>query len=222
MLKRKFHWIIISLIFINLFILWYVTHHMQVTEKWSFGGNEALDLTIVISEYESFDNNIYDTVNSIAKRLRKVKIIIVSSTIPYPYINLPSKNAQFVRTEFDPRQPAYLSDPLHYINSRYILILPDAIRFTWKIPLSDILRKHKKIQKKTKYVSIFPIESIITQCCGIDIDLKIWSLKYTNNEDLLSCDDFRKPVAILTEKSILSNLTDPFMKPFYESFFIQL
>ena len=52
--------------------------------------------------------------------------------------------------------------------------------------------------------------------------MKIWSLKYVINEDLLSCDDFRKPVAILTEKSILSNLTDPFMKPFYESFFIQL
>ena len=222
MLKRYFHWIIISLIFINLFILWYVTHHMQVLDKWSFGDKEDLDLTIVISDYESFDNNIHDTVNSMAKRFQNVKIIIVSSTIPYPYISLPSKNAQFVRTEFDPRQPAYLSDPLHYINSRYVLILPDAIRFTWEITLSDILLKHKKIRKKAKSVSIFPIQSVITECCVIDIDLKIWSLKYVTNEDLLSCDDFREPVAILTEKSILSNLTDPFMKPFYESFFIQL
>ena len=40
---------------------------MQVVDKWSFGGKEALDLTIVISEYESFENNIHDTVNNMAK-----------------------------------------------------------------------------------------------------------------------------------------------------------
>ncbi|XP_012554552.1 ribitol 5-phosphate transferase FKRP [Hydra vulgaris] len=195
---------------ICLITLWFVFFYSNQKKT------EYLDLTIVIPEFEHFDHNVVETINSIIPFYPDLKILVISSTVPYPYFKLPGYNSQFVIRKKDPRKAGYLSDPFYYINTKYMLVIPDGSRID--IGLNELLEKFKQQSKK---VFVLPISTVLSSCNLMEVDLKKWTLKYFEKKKVESCDSFNRQVALLFERSAISNFSDPFLLPFFESFFIQ-
>ena len=206
---KKSHFIFLCF---GLFILWFLVHMFYINQK----STETLDLTIVIPEFEHFDHNIVETISSIIAFYPDVKILVVSSSVPYPFFKLPGGNSQFVIRKKDPRIPGYLSDPFHYINTKYILAIPDGSRID--INLHELLERFREISEP---IMVLPITSVLSSCNSMEVDFKKWTLKYFKKERAESCDSFNRQVVLLFEKSVISNFSDAFHLPFFDSFFIQ-
>ena len=205
------------LVFVNLILLWYFTHIQKEYHEPVIV--DKLDVTIVIPEFENFDNNIFETVNKLSELYPDLNIIVISETLPYPYINFNSRKSIFVIRTHEPTAPRYLSDPLHFIKTKYVLVVPDGIRIQEKGNLEELIWKIRQSQKISILAS--PIQQFPFLCTVVDIDLKRWSLKYFNDPKTKHCDSFVNKITLLFRTDILLNFTEVFSSPFHESFYIQ-
>jgi len=213
-------YLIIVLIFFNLIILWYYTHvydgiPTEVTTDVRFN-----DVTIVITEFEHFENNILETLHHITHLHPHINIVVLSPTYPYPYINIENKNVKLVRTNIDLSRPKKYTDPLYYIKTKYVLIIPDSTRIHKNVSISHLLSHYKNMAVENQ-IMVLPILRDIHQCVTFDLDLKTWSLKYFTQENIVKCDSFSNQVVLLLKTHMLHQMSEAFMSPFYESFYIQ-
>lgn len=211
----KCHILLIVLILFNLALMWYFTHvqnDIPVSDKPPHN-----DVTIVIPFFESFENDVRSSVNQIRSLYPNVKILVLSDRIPYPYFNLPS-NVHLVVQSFDARYPKHLSNPMSYIKTEYILVVPDGIRIK-KNSLDGLIWQLK--EQHDKPILVASVITPITSCYLLDISLERWKLKYSISRQLNLCNAFNNDVAVLFTKQLVKNFSEVFDKPFYESFFIQ-
>lgn len=213
---RKCHLFMLALVVSNLFLLWYMTHVEE--QKVVIPDRGQADVTIIIPEFEHFDNDIEETVRSAASLYSRATILVLSDTVPYPFLHLPAKLAKFVIPASNPTMPNYQSNPFYFIKTDYILVLPDGVRLKDEGVLEDLVWKLKETANQN--VLVVPITSQL--CTSIEVNLKLWSLRYAYVEaDKNLCEALAGDVLILFHKNIVQNFTEIFKPPFYESFYIQ-
>lgn len=94
-------------------------------------------VTIVIRQFENFENDVTSMVESVLNSFPEIPILIVCDDLPYPplelnFVNESMKNVKLIglRPEFN--KSFEERNPLFYIRTKFVLFLPDATRLSTK------------------------------------------------------------------------------------------
>ncbi|KAK1128913.1 hypothetical protein K0M31_020049 [Melipona bicolor] len=177
-------------------------------------------VTVVIRQFETFENDVTSTVESVLTFFPTIPILIVSNELPYPPLELDFANESMQNVKLINLQPEFNKsyderNPLFYIRTKYVLFLPDGSRFSTK----QIMQETVSHATKLGVVSV-PVGSVTLNCVNIDLKVREWSLKFsytTGNE----CDGINGKHATMLETKLLKKLTDPFLLPFTDALYIQ-
>lgn len=101
-------------------------------------------VTVVIRQFESFENNIATTVRSVLNAFPVMTIIIVCDDILYPPLELNFKNDSMKNVHLINLQPSFNKsfderNPLTYIRTKYVLFLPDSTKLLTKQTLQVLI-----------------------------------------------------------------------------------
>lgn len=219
-MKSKTLYGLLSLVVLNCIVLWvFLNTEKKLNSDRKQTLEEKLDVTIVIPEFEHFDNDITATVQSIATSYPTLPILVLSDGIPYPYPKLSTGLARYVFTSNNPTIPRQMSDPFNFIKSKYVLLVPDGSRII-ENSIEKIVWSLKTSKDST--ILVAPISNEPIACKLINLDLKLWTLKYTTNTDIKGrCEYVVNDAAYLLEARMFQNFSEVFVPPFHESFFIQ-
>ena len=208
--NKVIYFILVILLILNLIFYWNFTKNQLEIKP---PDSNDFRFTVVIPYFESFDHDLQKTVKSITSAYPHIKILILSNKVPYPYPKLNYDSVKFVYSQSNPAVPRSHSDPLMYIDTEYILVVPDGIR----VKQNSVEDLHVKFSSKFN-IAVAPIDR--AKCLSVEFDVKRWSLTYAGEYDHDKCSFIDRSV-LLFHKNILSNFSETFAQPFYESFFIQ-
>lgn len=177
-------------------------------------------VTVVIREFETFENDVTSTVESILNFFPTIPILIISNELPYPPLELDFANESMQNVKLINLQPEFNKsyderNPLFYVRTKFVLFLPDGSRLSTK----QIIQETVSQATKLGIVSV-PVGSVTLNCINIDLKVKEWSVKFsytTGNE----CDGVNGKHATMLETKLLKKLTDPFLLPFTDALYIQ-
>lgn len=176
-------------------------------------------LTIIIIDFENVHNDLENTIRSACKLINTLHIIIFTNRL-YPSLNQAFKhqfncNLDIIETEQQPLKSVLDSRLEYHIKTKYSFIIPD---FTIIKSLSGL---RDLINEKSDHVHVFPLTRHY-HCFNLDVDLRNWTLKYTQEEEQSQCSDYvQESSAFLMKTSIFLKLSKPFTKPFKESLFLE-
>lgn len=108
-------------------------------------------VTIVIRQFESFENDVASMVESVLNSFPTIPILIVCDELPYPpldldFANESMRNVRLISLQPDFNKSFQARNPLFYIRTKYVLFLPDATRLSTK---QVIEVKHLYLYKET-------------------------------------------------------------------------
>lgn len=92
-------------------------------------------VTVVIRQFETFENDVVATVESVLNVFPTVTILIVSDQLPYPPLGLNLNNSSMQNVRLINLQPGFNTtyeqrDPMFYIRTKFVVFLPDATQLT--------------------------------------------------------------------------------------------
>ncbi|XP_015434624.1 PREDICTED: fukutin-related protein [Dufourea novaeangliae] len=177
-------------------------------------------VTVVIRQFETFENDVASTVESVFDLFPSIPILIVCNQLPYPPLELDFSNDSMRNVKLISLQPDFNTsyderNPLFYVRTKYVLFLPDASRLSTKEVIQEIVSHVAKLG-----IVIVPIGKVTLTCISIDLKLREWSLKFSQMEGT-ECDSVKGKHATMIETKLLRKLTDPFLLPFTEALYIQ-
>ncbi|XP_043477314.1 fukutin-related protein [Leptopilina heterotoma] len=176
-------------------------------------------VTVVIRQFETFENDVASTVESILNSFPIIQILIVCDELPYPPLELNlsnnTQNLRLVNLQPDFNKSFDERNPLFYVRTKFILIVPDSTRISSKHMLQDMIN----------HVTKFGMTSVAVgknslSCLNMGLKIKEWSLKIQNVGGTI-CDAVIGRHVIMLETSLLKKLSDPFMLPFTDSIYLQ-
>ncbi|XP_033194838.2 ribitol 5-phosphate transferase FKRP [Bombus vancouverensis nearcticus] len=177
-------------------------------------------VTVVIRQFETFENDVTSTVESVLSLFPTIPILIVSNELPYPPLELDFANESMQNVKLVNLQPEFNKsyderNPLFYIRTKYVLFLPDGSRLSTKRSMEET------VSQTTKLGAVgVPVGSITLNCVNIDLKVKEWSLKFSYTMGT-ECDGINGKHATMLETKLLRKLTDPFLLPFTDALYIQ-
>lgn len=94
-------------------------------------------VTVVIRQFENFENDIATTVKLILNSFPAITIVIVCDEFLYPPIELDFTNESLKNVHLVNLQPSFnrsydQRNPLTYVHTKYVVFLPDATRLVTK------------------------------------------------------------------------------------------
>ncbi|XP_028411056.1 fukutin-related protein-like isoform X2 [Dendronephthya gigantea] len=185
--------------------------HKQGRPK-SIGGK----FTVVIIEFEEFENDIPNTVDSILNLFPDVNILIVSKKLPYPPVDVSQDNVKVVVRDQASSDPKKWGDPSFYIKTKYVLLIPDSVRLHNGKKLKNF--NYEKLNTiDGARIAAFPVGSNY-QCSKLKVDYRHWTMSYTDKTYDGVCDAISgtSKVVLLLQSSHLANLSEPFLRPYPE------
>lgn len=177
-------------------------------------------IAIVIREFEVFENDISDTVQSILNILPNVKIYIICDHIPYPPIQIIDKyqkNIEIIVLKPSINKPRSFHEPFNLIDKDHILIFPDAVRLQNVTQIYKMLEYH---YHNPHNIIAYPIKNEKFDCFSLNISLRHWTMKYGKKSGTY-CNAVQGKHIMLLTKSVLMQFGFPFSKPFTTSIYIQ-
>ena len=189
-------------------------------------------MTVIIIEFEFFDNDLTESLRSIC-RLSSVTVLVISQTPIYPPVKRPNDcDIRFIDNSFHMKRTSIDSRIESHINSEYVLVVPDSVRIVSDHSVFDSIESLKQLNpndRTDRTALVIPLTlpseewvSYQSKCIAINFDVKRWTLRYSRRHDSNSCDAFEgNDFAVLAKKSDLLQLNSPFIRPFIQSFYIQ-
>lgn len=94
-------------------------------------------VTIVIRQFEHFENDVAFMVESVLNSFPGIPILIVCDELPYPpleldFANESMKNVKLISLKPEFNKSSEERNPLFYIRTKFVLFLPDATRLSNK------------------------------------------------------------------------------------------
>lgn len=94
-------------------------------------------VTVVIRQFESFENDVATTVRFVLNSFPTMTIVIVCDEFLYPPLELDFNNESLRNVHLVNLQPNFNRsleerDPLNYVHTKYVVFLPDATRLITK------------------------------------------------------------------------------------------
>ncbi|XP_002734292.1 ribitol 5-phosphate transferase FKRP-like [Saccoglossus kowalevskii] len=187
-------------------------------------------VTVVFREYEDFDNLIPKSVESILRTFSRLNILIVADSQPYPPLKLPTESretVQLVTLAAEPDQPPSHSNPERFINTEYVLFLPDGVILTPYV-LEKMIDKFESINfidNKIRLIAVKIVnrnsDELQHSCFSLKVNLQKWM---TQSDYIMTsniCDSVSGSHAVLIRSSDLHNLSYPYTRPISQSLYLQ-
>lgn len=199
----------------------------QVGQQWSvkeytpgkhvMGRNRLEDLVVIIREFETFDNDVSETVESVLSACGGVcRVLVVSDETIYPPLHLPKQVKSLVLTpgllHHRPHLPDFLT------NTKYVLILPDGARCSSRMQMHDLI--HLLDTGDWQVVAVGVGGSPLT-CHRYTLDIQAWTLSIAPAPQSEACDAISGRAAILMQVGDFLKLTHPLARPIPVSIGIQ-
>ncbi|XP_061452761.1 ribitol 5-phosphate transferase FKRP isoform X2 [Rhineura floridana] len=225
--------VLAAAIAINLLILYYISRlqqrvlhrhrdHLHPSSHQPQGSLRS-GMTILIREFEDFENYVPDIVRFFVKQKPELPVVVAADRLPYPPMVLPSTpNVQIVILKPSPDQPAHLFRPETYVKTEYVALVPDGVRMDSTYQLEQMLEEFKVSQGKVEMVAA-PVHSLAPlQCLNLKVSLKEWTAEYmVASPSSKLCTALKGEAILLLRTKDLFNLSMPLAKPLMTSLFIQ-
>lgn len=183
---------------------------------------ELQEVTIVIREFEDFENSLIEDILHYKTILGDfVNILIVADKQPYPPLRLNlTAYVKLINLNFDINRPALSLHTRSIISTQYVLILQDGCRIANLSNLRSCVQQFSS-QNLVKAYAIQTGGNKLS-CPGMEIDRKRWTVRiedFTGVEGL--CDFVSGDQAILIKSSDLEQLPSPFSRPLQNALYFQ-
>ncbi|XP_044291445.1 fukutin-related protein isoform X2 [Varanus komodoensis] len=218
---------------INLLILYYISQLQQRIlhlhrDRAQLGSRQPLGLlrpgvTILIREFEDFENYVPDVVRSFLKQSPELPVVVVADRLPYPPLLLPrTANIQVVLLRPTPDQAAVVFRPENYVRTEHVALVPDGAKADATSQLERMLEEFKSSQGKAEMVAA-PVNSLAPlQCLNLRVSLKEWTAEYAEAPSPSKlCAALKGQAVLLLRTKDLFNLSMPLAKPLLTSLFVQ-
>ncbi|XP_072942857.1 ribitol 5-phosphate transferase FKRP [Epargyreus clarus] len=176
--------------------------------------------TVVFRQFEEFENDIADSVQTLVTALPNIPIVILCQSKQYPPFqfsvsNETLRNVRVVSLELKLDASPRDLNPLTHILTEYVMIVPDSIRVT---------RRSLQIPSNSKELKNHPIAIGVGNsrlvCQQVTWNYADWTLQYTKEAGKL-CDAVSGQHALIIKTSLLQSLPQPFAFPFPEALYLQ-
>lgn len=180
-------------------------------------------LTVIIRDFELYENDITLTVKSFLNVFPNVQILVLSDGLPYPPLELSFWNSTVKNVKVINLTPnlnyAYIEQyPLVYVKTKYVLFVPDSTRLsnrqTLQLMLLELLNSPESI-----IAAPFNLKSSLN-CLQVNLSIREWTLKYEALKNQI-CDAVMGKHVIMLETDVLKRLSNAFMLPFPQSLYLQ-
>ncbi|EDO43590.1 predicted protein [Nematostella vectensis] len=183
-------------------------------------------VTVLILEFEDFENDVVRTIQSILHVFPKIRVIVLAQHRPYPPLDFPDDNVKLVIQETSPEQRQSVGRPESYISTPYVIFVPDGSRLKSPNIFLFMLSSLKESEKTNSKIIAVPVENrFYVECHTLKVDLKKWTLQYemckNKSGNFMLCDSVSQSVAVILKTAFLHSLSTPYMRPFPQSLFIQ-
>jgi hypothetical protein len=184
-------------------------------------------LTVIIREFEDFENLVSDTVEHIHQVAPYINIVIIADKLPYPPLGILKTNLNntvLVTLNTQPDKPPTLSRPDAVIQTEYVLVIPDGTKIVSTESLRSMLDAF--IQRSDESVRAFAIRVgyVTPQCQPLTVDLRRWTVELgAASEDQGSvCGSVTGEHAILMKSTDIFSFSAPFARPTSVSLYVQM
>lgn len=220
--KRKFVLCILTCNVVFVIVLYYFLQTERTDEDIT---KRIPSYSVVIREFEDYDNDVSATVYHIHKVLgNHVPIYIVTDHSPYPNIDFTRLNVQAIFNldfDLDNNNKRHTDDEiLDAITSEYVIFIPDGARIHNKTVFDRLIEDFDH----SKFSQAFAVKtgSDKLRCPGLQINLQRWRLKITEFEGFEGlCDYIEGDQAIIVRTTTLTEIPSPWTVPLTKSLYIQ-
>lgn len=179
-------------------------------------------VTVVFRQFEDFENDIAESVQSFVSAYPNISILVLCQRRQYPPFQFSAtnetlRNVRILSLEFRLDTSPKDLDPLTYISTEYVLIVPDSTRVSRRV-----------FQQMAVAATTYPSQAITVgignarlTCQQLKWVYSDWTLKYSKDSSLKLCDAIQGPHALMIKASVLHSLQRPFTFPFPESLYLQ-
>lgn len=179
-------------------------------------------ITVVFRQFEEFENDVADSVQSFVSAFPNMPVVVVSETTPYPPFpfsatNETLRNVKVLSLELRLNASPQDLNPLTIISTEYVLFVPDSTR---------VMRR--TMQQAVATVSTNPSQIIAIgignshlMCQQVKWNIADWTLHYIKDASGKLCDAMQGQHALLMRTALLHKLPQPFLLPFPESLYLQ-
>ncbi|KAJ8686659.1 hypothetical protein QAD02_022453 [Eretmocerus hayati] len=177
-------------------------------------------VTVIIRQFEIFDNDIDNTVKLILNSYPSMTIVIVCDELLYPPLEMNFQNESMRNVHLVNLQPSFnrsveKRNPLKHIHTKYVAFVPDATRLTTKQTLQEAVNRAAKL----KLVSVGVGKNSLS-CLDAKLRIKEWSLSLDKISGTECSMVLGKHITIV-DVEVLKSLSDPFMMPFTDALYLQ-
>ncbi|EFN86078.1 fukutin-related protein [Harpegnathos saltator] len=177
-------------------------------------------VTIVIRQFESFENDVASVVESVLNSFPTIPILIICDELPYPPLELDFANESMRNVRLISLRPEFNKsfeerNPLYYIRTKFVMFLPDATRLSTKQVIQETISQVPKLG-----IVIVPVGKITLHCLELDLRVKEWTLRMTRVSGT-ECDSVIGKHVTMIDAKTLRKLSDPFLLPFSDALYIQ-
>lgn len=179
-------------------------------------------LTVIFRQFEDFDNDVADSVQSFVSAFPNVPVVVVCENAPYPPFpfsasNETLRNVKVISLELRLNASPKELDPLTQILTDYVLFVPDSTRVS------------RRVLQQAATVATAPLAPAVAiavgnarlTCQHIKWNYADWTLQYTKDASGKICDAVHGQHALLMKTSLLHTFPQPFALPFPESLYLQ-
>ncbi|KAI8420059.1 hypothetical protein MSG28_008652 [Choristoneura fumiferana] len=179
-------------------------------------------LTVVFRQFEDFDNDVADSVQSFVSAFPNVPVVVVCENAPYPPFpfsasNETLRNVRVISLELRLNASPKELDPLTHILTDYVLFVPDSTRVS------------RRVLQQAVTVATAPLAPAVAiavgnthlTCQHIKWNYADWTLQYAKDASGKICDAVHGQHALLMKTSLLHTFPQPFALPFPESLYLQ-
>lgn len=177
-------------------------------------------VTVILREFEDFENDIKDTVAHTMQVLPKSKIIVAADKLPYPPLHLPrSETIELINFNPLPNTNPSSMDAEAHVETPYVLLLPDGVRVGHASAVREMMLVANKMRKNSIVVASVLGEEM--PCYKTNVSLRYWSVQNTQPDLVSLCNMFQGSVVLLVPSTLLFSMSYPLSRPFPYALFLQ-
>ncbi|KAH3835638.1 ribitol 5-phosphate transferase FKRP-like [Dreissena polymorpha] len=179
-------------------------------------------LTVILQDFDVFENTIYDTVAYIARNFTDIDVLVISETLPYPPVKVPNlQNVKLIILKADPGTTLNATRPDLNIRSNFVLFIPDGSVLDIHFKRSfNVFTRNFEADKQEGYAT--PVGNVQLSCRGINFNLKMWTLHFGDIVKTGKCGYIIGEHGILLETKHLYAVSQPHLPSTFISLYAQL
>ncbi|XP_051845273.1 ribitol 5-phosphate transferase FKRP [Antechinus flavipes] len=215
-------------IVLNLLVFFYVSRLQQQRRR---GGravrpprlaHSAPDprVTVLIREFEAFDNAVPEVVASFLHLDPSQPIVVAADTLPYPPLALPAvPNVRLALLRPSLDRPAAASQPETYVDTEFVALVPDGTRAETPGQLQRMVEELRNTHARLVAAPVATASP--PHCLALEVNVREWTASYGPAPDPPFCDALDGEVVVVVRTRDLFNLSAPLARPMSTGLFLQ-